>query len=58
MRGLPSTPPQVDVTAGVSTLNGEVAFRVGSTSSDGAHYRSREAGTAAQQPQLTVICTG
>jgi acid phosphatase type 7 len=52
-----STTHQVDVTPGVSALNGEVAFRVGSTSRDGAHYRSREAGAAAQQPQLTVICT-
>jgi acid phosphatase type 7 len=48
----------LDVTAGVSTLDGDVAFRVSSTSDDGAHYYSREAGTSAQKPQLTVVCTG
>jgi hypothetical protein len=48
----------VDVTAGVSTPNGEVAFRVGSTSTDGARYYSREGGTTDQQPQLTVVCRG
>jgi hypothetical protein len=48
----------LDVTTGVSTLDGEVAFRVGSTSDDGAHYYSREAGTSAQKPQLTVVCAG
>jgi fibronectin type 3 domain-containing protein len=53
-----STAYSVDVTAGVSTLNGEVAFRIGSSSGDGVHYHSREGGTAAQQPQLTVVCTG
>ncbi len=47
----------VDVTAGVSTLNGAVAFRVGSTSGDGAHYYSKEGGTTAQKPQLTVVCS-
>jgi len=47
----------VDVTTGVSTLNGEVAFRVGSTSGNGAHYYSKEGGTTAQKPQLTVVCT-
>jgi fibronectin type 3 domain-containing protein len=46
----------IDVTDGVSTLNGEVAFRLGSTSGDGAHYFSKEGGTTAQKPQLTVIC--
>ncbi|HJU02965.1 MAG TPA: DNRLRE domain-containing protein [Actinomycetes bacterium] len=53
----PSTTHQVDVTAGLSALNGEVAFRVGSTSGDGAHYRSRDSDTTAHQPQLTVTCT-
>jgi fibronectin type 3 domain-containing protein len=47
----------VDVTAGVSTLNGEVAFRVGSTSGDGAHYYSKEGGTTAQKPKLSVVCS-
>jgi fibronectin type 3 domain-containing protein len=47
----------VDVTAGVSTLNGEVAFRVGSNNGDGAHYYSKEGGTPAQKPQLTVVCS-
>jgi fibronectin type 3 domain-containing protein len=46
----------IDVTDGVSTLNGAVAFRLGSTSGDGAHYFSKEGGTTAQKPQLTVIC--
>jgi fibronectin type 3 domain-containing protein len=53
-----ATASSVDVTAGVSTLDGEVAVRVGSSSGDGVHYHSREGGTAAQQPQLTVVCTG
>jgi hypothetical protein len=35
---------EVDVTAGISTLNGEVAFRVGSTAGDGVHYYSEKAG--------------
>jgi hypothetical protein len=48
---------QVDVTSGVTTLNGGVAFRVGNTSNDGARYYAREGGTAAQKPQLTVVCT-
>jgi hypothetical protein len=48
----------IDVTKGVSTLDGEVAFRVGSTSGDGAHYFSKEGGTTAQKPQLTVVCSG
>jgi fibronectin type 3 domain-containing protein len=48
----------VDVTAGVPTVDSEVAFRVGSTSGDGAHYHAKEGGTAAQQPRLTVVCTG
>jgi fibronectin type 3 domain-containing protein len=48
----------IDVTKGVSTLNGEVAFRVGSASGDGAHYYSKEGGTTAQKPQLTVVCSG
>ena len=48
----------IDVTKGVSTVNGEVAFRVGSTSGDGAHYYSKEGGTTAQKPQLTVVCRG
>lgn len=46
----------VDVTMGVSTLNGEVAFRAGSTAGDGAHYYSKEGGTAVK-PQLTVVCS-
>ena len=44
----------VDVTQGVSTLNGEADFRIGSTSSDGVHYFSRE-GTGGK-PTLTVVC--
>jgi fibronectin type 3 domain-containing protein len=44
----------VDVTQG-ATLNGAVAFRVGTTSSDGVHYFSKE-GTGGK-PTLTVICT-
>jgi hypothetical protein len=47
----------VDVTNGVSTRNGEIGFRVGSTSTDGAHYYSKEGGTTAQKPQLTVVCS-
>ena len=47
----------VDVTAGVTTLNGPVSFRVGSTSNDGARYYSKEGRTAAQRPQLTVSCS-
>ena len=54
----PSTTYRVDVTPGVQTLNGEVAFRVGSTSGDGVHYHAKEGGTTGQQPQLTVVCTG
>jgi hypothetical protein len=46
----------VDVTRGVSTLNGTAAFRAGSTSGDGAQYSSKEGGTTAQKPQLTVVC--
>jgi acid phosphatase type 7 len=45
----------VDVTRGVSSPNGPVAFRVGSPSSDGVHYVSKE-GTAGK-PTLTVVCT-
>jgi hypothetical protein len=41
----------------VTTLNGEVSFRVGTTSSDGARYYSKESSTASQRPQLTVICS-
>jgi hypothetical protein len=48
----------VAVTEGVSVLNGEVAFRVGSTSGDGAHYYAKEGGTTAQKPQLTLVCAG
>jgi chitodextrinase len=47
----------VDVTSGVTTLNGEVSFRVGSTSGDGARYYSKEGGTTAQRPLLTVTCS-
>jgi fibronectin type 3 domain-containing protein len=47
----------VDVTTGLSTLNGEVAFRVRSTPGDGAHYYSKEGGTTAVKPQLTVVCS-
>jgi fibronectin type 3 domain-containing protein len=43
----------VDVTQGVSSLNGEADFRIGSTSSDGVTYQSRE-GTV--KPTLTVVC--
>ena len=48
----------IDVTGGVTTLNGTVSFRIGTTSGDGARYYSKEGGTAAQAPQLTVKCTG
>jgi fibronectin type 3 domain-containing protein len=44
----------VDVTQG-TPLNGETDFRVGTASSDGVHYFSRE-GTGAK-PTLTVVCT-
>jgi hypothetical protein len=43
---------------GVPTVNGEVAFRVGTTSGDGVHYHAKEGGTTGQQPLLTVVCTG
>ncbi|HEY9476504.1 MAG TPA: DNRLRE domain-containing protein, partial [Mycobacteriales bacterium] len=46
----------LEVTTGVTTLNGEVDFRVGSGNSDAAGYRSRESTTAASRPQLTVVC--
>ena len=48
----------VDVTKGVTALNGEVDFRVSTTSSDGAHYYSKEgaAGNTALVPQLAVVC--
>jgi fibronectin type 3 domain-containing protein len=45
----------VDVTHGVSSLTGPVAFRVGSTSGDGVQYFSKE-GTGTK-PTLTVVCT-
>ncbi|MGN6780385.1 MAG: fibronectin type III domain-containing protein [Marmoricola sp.] len=45
----------LDVTQGVSALNGPVAFRVASTSSDGVRYSSKE-GTGGK-PTLTVVCT-
>jgi len=38
----------VDVTGGVTTLNGEVDFRISTTSSDGTHYYSKEGGAAAR----------
>jgi len=38
------------------TGDGTVSFLVKSTSSDGARYYSREAGTAATAPQLQVTC--
>jgi fibronectin type 3 domain-containing protein len=44
----------VDVTAGITSLNGEADFRIGSTTSDGVHYFSKE-GTGAK-PTLTVVC--
>jgi fibronectin type 3 domain-containing protein len=44
----------VDVTQGISSLNGEADFRIGTTSSDGVHYFSKE-GTGAK-PTLTVVC--
>ena len=47
----------VNVTAAVTTLNGQVSLRVGSTSGDGARYYSEEGGTASQDPLLTVVCT-
>jgi len=50
----------VPVTAGLTTLNGPVTFRVGSDNSDGAHYYSKEgAGTnTALTPELSVTCAG
>jgi fibronectin type 3 domain-containing protein len=45
----------VDVTQGLSSLNGAVAFRIGTPNSDGVHYFSKE-GTAGK-PALTVVCT-
>jgi fibronectin type 3 domain-containing protein len=49
---------EVDVTKGVTVLNGEADFRISSTVSDGAHYYSLEgaAGNGSRQPQLTVVC--
>ena len=49
----------VDVTAGVTTVNGEVDFRAGSASGDGARYYSKEGAgsTAARIPTLTVTCS-
>jgi fibronectin type 3 domain-containing protein len=46
----------VDVTKGITDLNGEADFRVSSPISDGVHYWSKEATTAANRPQLTVVC--
>ncbi len=43
----------VDVTGGVTTLNGEVDLRISTTSSDGTHY-SKEGGAAAKIPQPTL----
>jgi hypothetical protein len=50
----PNATAAVDVTQGVSSLNGEADFRIGTTSSDGVHYFSKE-GTGAK-PTLTVVC--
>ena len=49
----------VDVTKGVTAVNGEVDFRVSTTSGDGAHYYSKEgaAGNSSLTPQLTVTCS-
>ena len=47
----------VDVTNGVTAQNGEVDFRVASTSSDSATYHSRESANPNLRPQLTVVCT-
>jgi hypothetical protein len=49
----------VDVTKGVTAVNGEVDFRVSTTNGDGAHYYSREgaAGNSSLTPQLTVTCS-
>ncbi len=44
----------VDVTQGLSSLNGEADFRIGSTSSDLVSYSSKE-GTG-PKPTLTVVC--
>jgi fibronectin type 3 domain-containing protein len=44
----------VDVTDGVSSLNGEANFRIGSTVSDGVAYFSKEG--AGAKPTLTVVC--
>jgi fibronectin type 3 domain-containing protein len=46
----------VNVTNGVA-LNGSADFRVGSMVGDGVHYWSKEAATAANRPQLTVVCS-
>ena len=47
----------IDVTPGVSLLTGTADFRIGSTSTDGAVYFSREAGTVTNRPKLTVVCS-
>ena len=47
----------VDVTQGVTTAGGDIAFRVASTSSDGARYYSKEDPNTVARPQLTIVCT-
>ncbi|MEO7261619.1 MAG: fibronectin type III domain-containing protein [Jatrophihabitantaceae bacterium] len=49
----------LDVTAGVTTVNGEVDFRAGSPVSDGANYYSKEGAgtTTARIPALIVVCS-
>ena len=50
-----NTTVTVDVTQGVTSLNGEADFRIGNTSSDGVHYVSKE-GTGVK-PTLKVVCS-
>ncbi|MEO6501352.1 MAG: fibronectin type III domain-containing protein [Jatrophihabitantaceae bacterium] len=49
----------LDVTAGVTTVNGEVDLRAGSPVSDGANYYSKEGAgtTTARIPTLIVVCS-
>jgi fibronectin type 3 domain-containing protein len=47
---------KVDVTQGVTSLNGVAAFRIGNTSSDAVQYWSNNAKSATKRPQLTVVC--
>jgi hypothetical protein len=47
----------VDVTEGVTTLDGEVDFRVGSDNGDGAYYFPRESSASGNRPRLVITCT-